>query len=107
MIRALRNRLRAFLAHDRVLADPEELALLRERLEALEASHAAVAQQVAEALDDRIIEGDKLYAKVRSALGRLYRLKGWEESDAREDAAATATGKPDLAAIMAAKFRRG
>jgi len=99
MFRSLRNALRAFLNDDR------DLAALRDRLDALEAAHADVAQLVKESLDDRLLEGDKLYKRVESALGRIYRLKGWEERDAAEDATAEGT-RPSTAHVLAAKFKR-
>jgi uncharacterized coiled-coil protein SlyX len=97
----LRNALRAFLNDNR------ELSALRERLDALEGAHATLAQTVTEAIDDRLVEGDRIYAKVQSALGRIYRLKGWEDRDAAEDAAATQEGaRPSTAHVLAAKFKR-
>jgi hypothetical protein len=94
MIRRLRNALRA------LLGDEPELARLRADLEVVRASHDALAQRVVEELDDRVLEADKLYAKVKSALGRLYRLKGWEDEQAE-------SGKVPLNELLAAKFKRG
>lgn len=102
MFGPLRSRLRAFLARFLPLGDHPPTPTPLARLEALEAAHQALAERVAEAMDDRVDEADKLYAKVRSALGRLYRLKGWEDEDAKQDAPA----RPDLAAVIAAKYRR-
>lgn len=98
----LRNALRALLARDPGLDG------IQARLDAIEAAHATLAQTVAEQLEDRLIEGDKLYKRVQSALGRIYRLKGWDDADA-EEAAAAAPGegqRPALADVIAAKFKR-
>lgn len=99
----LLDRLRALLTRDRTPVDHREPPSVLERLEALEAAHQALVQQVAETLEDRVDEADKLYAKVRSALGRIYRLKGWADEDAKEDAA---NGRPGIAEVLAAKFKR-
>lgn len=102
----LRNALRAFLTGDRDLEAIEvRLDALAARLEALEAAHQAVAAKVGEELDDRAHELDKTYAKVRSALGRLYRLKGWEDEENGAQEVAEGT-RPKLADVLSAKFKR-
>lgn len=106
MFRRLRNALRALLAHDLDLgAIGARLEALEARLGALEAAHQDVAGRVADALDDRVDELDRLYAKVRSALGRLYRLKGWEDAENGTQEVTEGT-KPKLADVLSAKFKR-
>lgn len=80
---------------------------LVERVEALEAAQQEHAQLVGEKLDDRVNQLDRLYAKVHSALGRLYRLKGWDDRDEPQQPAEPTEGtRPKLADVMAAKFKR-
>lgn len=74
---------------------------LEQRLVALESAQQDIAQEVRERFDDRLADLDKLYHRVHSALGRIYRLKGWEEEKAPQDPT-----RPSQDAIMAAKFRR-
>lgn len=75
---------------------------LEQRLVALESAQQDLALELRERFDDRLADLDKLYHRVHSALGRIYRLKGWEQ-EGKEPQDPT---RPSQETIMAAKFRR-